>query len=444
MAGAYRLAVTCSVLLGYPCLSFAQDLQSEHRDSAGNDEVKAPGAQQPARPSLQRVGPHSKKIGEHRDGDANVSATGDADARKDADPLSLGPLHFSMFVDAYAAWQTGGEGTLATLSGHRAFTGQGAMGRSESGLGLSFLGFDAEYDAGSFGAIANLRFGPAATIFHGDNDSNFGVNYLTQAYAFYRPVQEVQLDLGMFMSPFGFEALESWKNPNYTISALYTYGQPNWHTGARATWKVDEELSLMALVVNGANNISETQQQGGLDQKPMVGGSISYEKESAYSLTLGGLAALDHKKNDDEGIDAFLDFVATYEVGSWITALNLDYIYTRDGAPDGSGRHYLGGSLTASYRFNDIVGLATRAEYMRDDADFDGQDLWQLGTGTLTVDVAPIPRLPNLIVRWENRVDRSNQRVFGKDSRGTEETEDDTYGRTWFESVLGVVVTTKP
>jgi hypothetical protein len=355
---------------------------------------------------------------------------------------ALGPLKLSMFVDAYAAWQTSGKGSLATLSQHRAFSGQGATLRAENGLSLAFFGFDAEYDAGSFGVVANLRLGQAAKIFHGNNDLSFGIDHLTQAYALYRPVEQLELDLGMFLSPFGFEALESWKNPNYTISALYVYGQPNWHMGLRAKWQLADSLSFMGMVVNGINNISETQQREGLDQSPSLGGSVSYEVSPALSFALGGLVALSHEQNDDQGFDGFADFVSTLELGAFMSALNVDYIFTRHGAPDGSNRHFIGFSLTSGYHFNAMFGVAARAEYLRDQANFDGHDTWHLLTGTLTFEVKPIPDKQYLIVRWENRWERSNQRVFGKQSQGTEDTADDSYRRSWFESVLGVVVTT--
>lgn len=361
----------------------------------------------------------------------------DPEAKKPLSPLKLG-----MFVDAYAVWQTSGNGTLATQTQHRAFAGQGASLLAENGLALAFLGFDAEYDAGSFGVVANLRFGPAARIFHGDSDLAFGIDLLTQAYALYRPIPAIQLDAGMFISPFGYEALESWKNPNYTISALYTYGQPNWHTGMRAKWQIDESLSITGMVLNGINNISETQQRGGLDQTPQLGATVSYEISSALSFAASGLFALDQSNNDDEGFDAFADFVAALELVRFIAALNVDYIFTRDGAPNGDHRHFIGAMLTTGYRFNALFGIAARGEYLRDAASFDGQDVWHLYTGTLTLDVKPIPGKQYLIVRWENRWEHSNQRIFGKDSRGTEDTQDDTYRHNWFEMVLGVVVTT--
>ena len=347
-------------------------------------------------------------------------------------------LKLSAFVDAYAAWQSNAPGTLATLSQHRAFSGQGSNGRSENGLSLAWLGFNAEYDAGSYGVVANLRFGQAATLFHGDNDLSFGVDHLTQAYALYRPVPNVELDLGMFISPFGYESLESWKNPNYTISALYTYGQPNWHMGFRTTWEVNDSLTLMGLVVNGINNISETQQGAGLTQRPNVGGAVTYEANDALSFSLGGLCALDPTRNDDEGYDVFGDFVSTLELGAFLAALNVDYIFTH------ADRHFIGASLTTGFKLSDAFRIAARVEYLRDQASFDGQDLFHLFTGTLTFDIRPVPDRDYLIVRWENRVERSNQRIFGKSSRGTEDTADDRYRRGWFESVIGVVVTTNP
>lgn len=214
--------------------------------------------------------------------------------------------------------------------------------------------------------------------------------------------------------------------------------------GLRAKWQIAQSLSFTGMVLNGINNISETQQLSGLDQLPQLGGTMSYEVSSLLSFALSGLFALNQLTNDDEGYDAFSDFVATLELDGFITALNVDYIFTRDGAPSGDNRHFIGFMLTTAYHFNDVIGIAARGEYLRDDASFDGQDVWQLWTGTLTLDLKPIPDKHYLIVRWENRWEHSNQRIFGKASRGTEDTADDSYRHNWFESVLGVVVTTNP
>ncbi|MES1171629.1 MAG: outer membrane beta-barrel protein [Bacteroidota bacterium] len=377
---------------------------------------------------------------------AEAQAEAPAEVGKATEEAKEAPLQLTLFVDAYAGWQTSGTGTLATLSHHRGFSGQGATLRAENGLGLAFLGIDASYDAGDFGVVGNVRFGQAASIYHthpDGTDVGFGVDNLTQAYLLWRPVQPLELDLGMFTSPFGAEALESWKNPNYSLSALYVYGQPSWHTGLKARWQLSAPWTLMAVVVNGVNNVSETEQQGGLSQAPTVGGSVTYAPNAAGTLALGGLLALDPAGNDDSGFDGFADLVATLHLGRTTAYLNADLIWTDDGAPNGRDRLFLGGSVAASHGFSDVFAVGARGEYLWDQASFGGGDIWKLAAGTLTLDLRPIKGVGNLIVRWENRWEWSNQRVFGGSSRGTTATGDDDHKATWFGTVLGVVITSR-
>src|SRR6185295_10035580 len=229
------------------------------------------------------------------------------------------PLQLSMFVDAYAAWQSSGSGTLATLSGHRAFAGQGATLRAENGFALAFLGLDVSYQTPRLGATASLRFGEGAPIYHthadSESDFSFGVDLLTQAYLTWRPVDPLALDLGMFTTPFGAEVLESWKNLNYTRGALYFYAQPAWHTGLRLSWQLSDAWSLTGFVADGTNLISETQQNAGLDQSPTLGAQVGFAPAEALSLLAGGLFTLDGFHNDDAGFDALADVVATLELG---------------------------------------------------------------------------------------------------------------------------------
>jgi hypothetical protein len=379
-----------------------------------------------------------------------ASAVADSESSLASEGASSSPLQLSIFVDAYVAWQSSGNGTLATLSGHRAFSGQGATQRAEDGFALAFLGLDVSYQTPRLGATASLRFGEGAPIYHAHTDSesdfSFGVDLLTQAYLTWRPWDPLALDLGMFQTPFGAELLESWKNLNYTRGALYYYAQPAWHTGLRLGWEPSEALRATLFIANGSNNLSETQQGGGLDQTPTIGAQLGVSPWPALSLLAGGLIAVDGRHNDDAGFDALGDFVATLELAGVKAVFNADYIWTRDGAPSGADRHFFGFSLAAGYAFAEAFGLAARVEYLLDDANFDAgdQDRWRLFTATLTTDIKPLPHTPNLIVRWDNRWEQSNQRVFGADAKGTADTADDSYQDVWFESVIGVVVTSAP
>ena len=63
---------------------------------------------------------------------------------------------------------------------------------------------------------------------------------------------------------------------------------------------------------------------------------------------------------------------------------------------------FWGASLAAGYQFTPMVGAALRGEVIGDDA---GNDL--TATGTLTLDVKPVPNVDNFVVRWDNRFEYS-------------------------------------
>jgi hypothetical protein len=310
------------------------------------------------------------------------------------EPPPASPVELALFVDAYVAWQSSGSGSLATLSGHRAFSGQGANLRAENGFSLAFLGLDASYQTQYFGATANVRFGEGAPLYHvpteGESGESFGVELLSQAYLSVRPIEPLGIDLGMFSTPFGAEVLESWKNLNYTRGALYYYAQPAWHTGLRLKWDVNEALSATAFVANGSNNLSETQQLSGLDQTPTVGVQLAVSPWPALSLAAGGLFTLDSYHNDDAGFDALADLIVTLELGDLRAILNGDYILTRNAAPNGGDRNFLGVSAAVGCALAPAFAVAARGELLLDDANFDGGrlDRWQLFTATL-VTTAP-------------------------------------------------------
>ncbi len=78
--------------------------------------------------------------------------------------------------------------------------------------------------------------------------------------------------------------------------------------------------------------------------------------------------------------------------------------------------------------------VAVRGELLHDPDQYIGDGWDTLSTGTLTLDVRPID---NVIIRLDNRVEHANTAVFT--SGGDLASE-----KTWFSSVLGVVVTSDP
>jgi hypothetical protein len=371
-----------------------------------------------------------------------------------AEPEPAPALTLGLFADAYFGLQTSGSGTLATRSGHRAWTGQGSTRFAENGFSLSWLGLDANYDGGAFAVTGSLRFGSATPIFHGASDLAFGIDNITQAFVTWRPLEKLDLDLGMFSTPFGAEVAESWKNLNYTRGALYYYGQPFWHTGLRAKYRISDQVSVTGLLVDGVNNVSETQYNNGIDQAPTIGAQVGVTPSDTLSFAAGGLVALDGEENDDAGFDTFLDLVGVLSLDPVTVVLNADYIVTQS-AFGGDDRSFFGLSGAIGYAFTNHFGIAGRLEFLTDsfaggvaagDDPFDGSDAtsWNLITATVTLDYKPLPETPNLIIRWDNRFEKSNQDVFGDDVGNVLDDDDDTFKDTWFQSVIGVVVTTSP
>jgi hypothetical protein len=361
-------------------------------------------------------------------------------------------LKLSAFVDAYYGFQTQAQGTPVPV--HRAFdfnhfapsdTGNAFL--AQNGFGLSFAGIDATYDGGQLGATISLRAGPSVPIFYGGDTGPLGIDNLTQAYATWTPVHEFSLDVGQFSTIFGAEVAESWQNLNYTRGALYYAMQPFWHTGLRATVSPTEQLSLTGMVVNGVNSAHDD------NESPSLALQLSLTPNEAFSLSAGWLTTL-QPSSDTSAFDNFFDLVAALTVERFSLVFNADLTLNGDKTNRGPGYTqtlenpmFWGVSLAAGYQATDMFGLALRGEYLSD-ADnqlykvqrtvsgvtFPTTEQTNVVTVTGTLDFKPVHGSNNLVIRWDNRIETSNEDIFFNRSRA--ET------NVWFGSILGVVVTT--
>jgi Putative beta-barrel porin-2, OmpL-like. bbp2 len=111
---------------------------------------------------------------------------------------------------------------------------------------------------------------------------------------------------------------------------------------------------------------------------------------------------------------------------------------------------FWGLSLAAGYQATDLFGLAIRGEYLSDSDNqlfqvltsvpefpgvtFPSTQETNVVTVTGTLDFKPVHGSNNLIIRWDNRIETSNEDIYF--NRSSEES------NVWFGSILGVVVTT--
>jgi hypothetical protein len=368
-------------------------------------------------------------------------------------------LSFGMYADAMWSYSTSKAGM--PIPAHRAYEWRSPVNLTENGFSLSFLGVDATYDAGEIAATGSLRFGPSVPEFYALDTGPFGIDNIIQAYLTWRPLEGLSLDFGQFGTPFGAEVAESYVNLNYSRGGLYYAMQPFWHTGLRAAYAFSDMFTLKALVVNGVNNISDDAALGFSDNDaPMFGLQAVVTPTDTFSIAAGGLYALDPETNFS-GFDRFLDLVATLSLDDLTVIFNADYNQNTDQDTDGDGQtddstSFYGLSLQGGYRFSHLFGIALRGEYLsdNDNALYAGLDPTAndvaIQTGTLTLDFRPIPDADNLIIRLDNRIEHANAKIYYDGDPG-DPTVDPMTGdvtppasnaKTWFGTVLGVVVKT--
>lgn len=363
-----------------------------------------------------------------------------------------GGLKVSAFADAFYGFQTAAQGTPSPY--HRAYDSNTWVsgddytgGAAQNGFGLSFAGVDVSYDGGQLGATISLRAGPSVPIFYGGDQGLLGIDNITQAFATWTPVPQLSIDIGQFNTIFGAEVAESWHNLNYTRGGLYYAMQPFWHTGLRATVSPSDKVRITGMVVNGVNSARDD------NETPSLALQLGITPNDLFSLSAGWFTTL-KPSTDGQVFDNFFDLVASLTVERFTLIFNADLSIMGDKVNEGPGFRqtldnpmFWGISLAAGYQATDIFGIALRGELLSDSDNqlykvtrenfgvtFPTTEQTNVVTVTGTLDFKPVKGSNNLVIRWDNRIETSNEEIFYNRSSNTT--------NVWFESILGVVVAT--
>jgi hypothetical protein len=353
----------------------------------------------------------------------------------------------SLFADTYVSYNSSQTGSPVPY--HRAYDNNtppdpvtqfpdppGFANRSL--FGLSFVGLDANFDAGTVGATAFLRFGPSVPIFYATDTGIAGIDSMLGGYVTIKPIEPLVIDAGYFGTIYGAEVAESWINMNYTRGGLYYAMQPFYHFGVKASYAVTDMVTLRGMVVNGANNIVDENDAPALGLQLALGG-------------LGGVfdlaAGVFYETGNDSswGIETFFDVVATLTLGDFKLLANFDYNINRaddDAAPGEEGSEdvsYYGMMATAGYALTPEVGIALRGEYL---VDPDNTVWTPVAGGTATDDTMNVitltgtldlKLLPHLVMRPEFRYETAKSEIYTDRDGGP------TDG--WYTAILGLVAT---
>lgn len=217
----------------------------------------------------------------------------------------------------------------------------------------------------------------------------------------------LRLDLGKFVTHFGYEVIEGYDgwNDNATRGFLFGLTLPYAHTGLKASYTFNENLAGMLEVVNGwdvarDNNTSKS-----------VGAQLAWTPSKSVTVAGNFMTGPERASVNSDPRTTF-DVVAQWKLTD-LTVFTLEAVFgsEKGAAAPGETASWSGIAGYARLGLSDTFAFCLRAEVV-DDAD--GA---RTGTVQRLTEVTVTPEwkaTPHLVFRADLRVDWSNADVFVK------------------------------
>jgi hypothetical protein len=303
---------------------------------------------------------------------------------------------FGGFVDAYYAWDAGRPPSFdRSFAGGTPFTTQPAR-HNEFNVNLAFV--EAALSGPRVRGRLALQAGTSVQSNYAGEPTIGTVSgpslarHLQEAYAGYRVADGLWVEGGIFYSHMGMESWASRDNPTYTRSLVAEYS-PYYSSGARAVWQASPRVTAHLHVVNGWQNISESNPGKG------AGVRLDYAPASSTALSYYNFFTSEAGTR----LRTFNGVGARYAAGR-VTLLGQLDVGTQKRAGDvGGTSSWYGFTAIVRGQVTPTVALSARAEGYRD------EDQVIIGTGTadgggpnpafrgfggsVGIDVQPLPRV---------------------------------------------------
>jgi hypothetical protein len=184
----------------------------------------------------------------------------------------------------------------------------------------------------------------------------------------------VDLTLGQFLSPLGYEPIDAAQNPLYTHSYIFNFATYFKATGVLAQWHATPVVTLLLDIDTGANS---TFGRGDGDANAAAAGLVGIELSLlGDTLTIEGLSHFGPEDpasivpNADRRWRVYNDLIVTYKPpGPWSAAAEAAWVHDAYGTA-GRGADAGGVALYGARTLSDTVTLNARAELFRDDTGF--------------------------------------------------------------------------
>lgn len=238
--------------------------------------------------------------------------------------------------------------------------------------------------------------------------------------------QGLRIDLGKFVTPFGYEVIEGYDgyNDNQTRSFLFGSAIPFTHTGVRASYPFAKEITATVMAVQGWDNWHDN------NDAKSFGAQLALTPTPAWSVNLTAMGGPEQK--DDTNDNRMLYGLTNTLKASDVVTVGLDTVYGQEdhAALTGGSATWSGAAAYFHWDFTKTASIALRAE-MLDDTD-------GARTGTAqklkSVTFTPSCKLSeNMILRCDLREDWSDENVF-EDQSGAASNGDQ------FTAIVGLLI----
>lgn len=327
-------------------------------------------------------------------------------------------------------------------------------------LNQADLVFERASDAGAgrpFGVRIDLQFGQATDTLQGNpaNEPRPQIyRNIFQAYGTYvAPLGSgLTLDIGKWGSSIGIEGNYTKDQVNYSRAFWFDF-LPFYHMGMRASYKLNDQLTLNYWLVNGTNQSEAT--NGFKDElfgftatpRKTITWNVNYylgqEHPDRLPVSTSGTVPVQPglmftaiRPAPDGRLHIFDSYVSWQATPKLTLALEGDYVIQREWRTSSPGRssapsHVIGGAAYARYQFTPKIAVAGRAEYLSDRGGLFSGLTQALKETTATFDYK---FAEGFLMRYEWRRDFSNQPSFLTSREGmlSKEQQTATVGVIWW------------
>lgn len=215
----------------------------------------------------------------------------------------------------------------------------------------------------------------------------------------------VWVDIGIFPSHIGMEGIVSKDNWNYSRSLVADYS-PYYEAGVSVTAGLSDEVTVRGMVVNGWQNITET------NEDKAIGTQVQYKPSESVLLNWSTFIGNEAPDSAASRLRVLNDVYAVVTLTpGWTAALVVDIgVQDNDGS---SSDLWHGGSLMTRYSLSDHWAIGGRLEYFSDEAGVivptGTPENFQTVSASLNVDLTVVP---NLLWRIEGRIFESRDAIY--------------------------------